>query len=115
THSHKHEVHAVRRLLTRAINFVQPADDLRDDLARSHAAFDAQLRGHAEAASDGATYLATDADGVAPLFGHKHSLGFAPVAEFEQVTPGPVGRSEHIDDLSLGDARNRIQLLAQIF
>src|SRR5215470_14442669 len=87
THSHKHQVHAVRRLLARAINFVQHDDDLRDDLARAHAAFDAQLRGHAEAASNSASYLATDADGVAPLFGHKYGLGFSPIAEFEQVAP----------------------------
>src|SRR5262249_36488415 len=82
-HSHKHEVHAMRRFGALAVNLVQDDDDLRDDLARRHTAFDAQLRGHTEIASDGATHLATDADGVAALFGHKHRLGFTPVAEMK--------------------------------
>src|SRR5215475_9526882 len=80
-HSHKHEVHAVRRFGSLAVDLVQDDDDLRDDLARRHAAFDAQLRSHAETASDGATHLATEADGVAAFFGHKHGLGFTTVAE----------------------------------
>src|SRR5215468_9249523 len=110
-HSHKNEVYAVRRFGGLAVDLVQDDDDLRDDLARRHAAFDAQLRGHAETASDGATHLATEADSVAALFGHKHGLGFAAVAEPQQITPGSVCGIENIYDSSLGDARDRVQLL----
>jgi hypothetical protein len=69
-------------------------DHLRDDLAGSHIAFDAHLRGRLNCSRQHS--LTADADRVAAFIGHKTAS-----ASGEQITP--VHRMEDTGDQRLGD------------
>src|SRR5262245_17563762 len=105
SHPHKDQVNSVPRFCTGAIDLVEDDDDLRDDLASRHIPFDAELRGHTEAATNRAADLATEANGVSMLLGHKDGFGFTAVAEFEQIAPGSIDRRENLGDFGFSHTR----------
>ena len=85
--------------LERVFVFFERDENLRDDFARRQIADEAELRGEAELAVDGAASLRGDTDGLAAVARHEHGFdaggagGGAVVAgrEREEIADGAVG------------------------
>ncbi len=103
----------MRRGRACAVDFIQNKNDLRDDFAGGHVAFDAELRGHTKLAADGATNLTTNANRVAVFFGNEDGFDFFAVTEVKQIPARAITRRKHIGDSRFGDAAGFVEFFAQ--